>query len=332
MEPRKLVLVTNKIEDEAMSIIRDVAPDHLEVVSVADLARAERQGDYSRSDELDALLSRAEIVYTLKPPGRMLERAPGLKWIQTISTGVERVLADDMVRSDVVVTNMSGIHEVTMSEFVLMLMLMFAKGAPTSFYQQVEGRFKWFPMRVLPGRTVGIVGLGRIGKAVAQVSKLHGMRVVGTSRTAAGTDVVENVDEVLPLSRLHDLLKQSDFVVLALPLTGESANLIGEAELKAMNSEGYLINVSRGAIVDETVLAKALEEGWIAGAGLDVFQVEPLPPDSPLRHLRNVIFSPHVSGDIAEYDVGAAGLFADNLRRYLAGEPLLNVVDKARGY
>ena len=265
-------------------------------------------------------------------PERMLERAPGLKWIQTISTGVERVLSEGLVRSDIVVTNMSGIHEVTMSEFVLMLMLMFAKSAPTSFYQQIEGRFKWFPMKVLPGSTVGIIGLGRIGKAVARVSRLHGMRVVGTSRTAAETDSFDNVDVVLPMSRLNELLGESDFVVLALPLTADSANLIGEAELKAMKSEGYLINVSRGGIVDEPILAKALEEGWIAGAGLDVFQTEPLSPDSPLRHLRNVIFSPHVSGDIAEYDVGAAGLFAENLRRYLANEPLLNVVDKVRGY
>jgi len=332
MERKRFVVVTNKIEDAAMNILCEVAPDQLEVVSVADLARVERQGDYSRTGELDALLSRAEIVYTLKLPERLLERAPGLKWVQTISTGVEKVLTDELIRSDVVVTNMSGIHEVTMSEFVLMLMLMFAKGAPTSFYQQIEGRFKWFPMKVLPGRTVGIVGLGRIGKDVARVSKLHGMRVVGTSRTAMATDAFENVDEVMPLSRLNDLLGQSDFVVLALPLTAESANLIGEAELEVMNAEGYLINVSRGGIVDEPVLVKALEEGWIAGAGLDVFETEPLSPDSPLRHLRNVIFSPHVSGDIAEYDVGAAGLFADNLRRYLADEPLLNVVDKARGY
>jgi phosphoglycerate dehydrogenase-like enzyme len=332
MKAKKLVVVTNKIEDEAIDIIRDVAPQQLEVVSVADLTRLERQGDYARAAELDEVLSRAEVVYTLKPPERLLERAPRLKWIQTISTGVERVLTDDLVNSDVVVTNMSGIHEVTMSEFVLMLMLMFAKGAPTSFYQQIEGRFKWFPMKVLTGKTVGVVGLGRIGKAVARVSKLHAMRVIGTSRTATAGERFENVDEVMPLSRLHDLLGQSDFVVLALPLTTESTHLIGETELKAMNSEGYLINVSRGGIVDEPVLAKALEEGWIAGAGLDVFQTEPLPPDSPLRHLRNVVFSPHVSGDIAEYDVGAAGLFAENLRRYLAREPLLNVVDKARGY
>ena len=332
MEPKKLVVVTNKIEDEAMNIIRDVSPDHLEVVDVSDLTRAERKGDLSRAEELDALLSRAEIAYTLKLPDRLPERAPAVKWIQTISTGVEKILTDELIRSDVVVTNMSGVHEVTISEFVLMLMLMFMKGAQTSFYQQIEGRFRWFPMKVLPGRTVGIVGLGRIGKDVARVAKLHGLRVVGTSRTATEADSFENVDEVLPLSRLHELLGKSDFVVLALPLTADSANLIGEAELKAMNSEGYLINVSRGAIIDEPVLAKALEEGWIAGAGLDVFATEPLSADSPLRHLRNVIFSPHVSGDIAEYDVGAAGLFADNLRHYLAGEPLHNVVDKARGY
>jgi len=124
----------------------------------------------------------------------------------------------------------------------------------------------------------------------------------------------------------------SDFVVLALPLTAASRNLIGAAELHAMKQTARLINVSRGAIIDEPALIRALDGGVIAGAGLDVFVQEPLPADSPLRRMRNVIFSPHVSGAIAEYDVGAARLFAANLSRYVAGAPLLNVVDKARGY
>jgi len=140
------------------------------------------------------------------------------------------------------------------------------------------------------------------------------------------------VDLLLPLVRLHELLERSDFVVLALPLTEESRGLIGEAELKAMKPTARLINVSRGALVDEPALIRALQEGRIGGAGLDVFAQEPLPADSPLRRMQNVIFSPHVSGDIAEYDVGASRLFAENLQRYLSGMPLLNVVDKVRGY
>ncbi len=325
------VVVVNAIKPEAMDIIRGVSDD-LVVVDAADLARAERRGDFSRAAELDRVLATAEVVYALKLPPRFVERAPRLRWLQTISTGVERILSPELARGPVVVTNMSGIHEVTMSEFVLMLMLMFVKDAPRGFYQQIEGRFKWFPMDVLQGKTVGIVGLGRIGREVARVSRFFGMKVIGTRRSAVEGATEENVDLVLPLARLHQLLAASDFVVLALPLTNESRNLVGEPELRAMRPSARLINVSRGAIVDEPVLIRALQEKWIAGAGLDVFVQEPLPADSPLRRMQNVIFSPHVSGDIAEYDVGAARLFAENLQRYLAGQPLLNVVDKERGY
>jgi len=325
------VVVVNSIDPEAMDILRAVSGDVV-VTDAADLARAERNGDSSRSVELDDVLSRADVVYALKPPQRLSERTPRLKWIQTISTGVERILTPEIVNSPVVVTNMSGIHEVTIAEFVLMLVLMFVKGAPRSFRQQIEGRFKWFPMDVLTGKTVGIVGFGRIGREVARVVRFFDMKVVATRRTAQVGDVEENADLLLPLVRLHELLERSDFVVLALPLTDESRNLIGEAELKAMKPTARLINVSRGAIVDEQALIRALQEGSIGGAGLDVFVQEPLPADSPLRRMENVIFSPHVSGDIAEYDVGAARLFAENLRRYLSGMPLLNVVDKARGY
>jgi len=302
------------------------------LTDLSDLTRAERKGDRSRSAELDRALAAAEVVFALKLPERFVERSTRLKWVQTISTGVDRIITPELARSPVIVTNMSGIHEVTMGEFVLMLMLMFVKDAPRSFHQQIEGRFKWFPMDVLTGKTVGIVGFGRIGRGVARVSRLFGMRVIATRRTAVDGEVGENVDLVLPVARLHELLGQSDFVVLGLPLTDESRGLIGEAELRAMKPTARLINVSRGAIVDEPMLVQALQEKWIAGAGLDVFVVEPLPADSPLRRMDNVIFSPHVSGDIAEYDVGAARLFAENLHRYLSGQPLLNVVDKMKGY
>jgi phosphoglycerate dehydrogenase-like enzyme len=331
MDEKLHVVVVNSIDPEAMDILRAVSGG-IVVTDAADLARAERSGDSSRSAELDDVLSQADVIYALKLPQRLSERANRLKWIQTISTGVERILTPEIVSSPVVVTNMSGIHEVTIAEFVLMLMLMFVKDAPRSFHQQIEGRFKWFPMDVLTGKTVGIVGFGRIGREVARTVRFFDMRVVATRRTADAGDVEENVDLLLPLVRLHELLERSDFVVLALPLTDESRNLIGEAELKAMKSTARLINVSRGAIVDEQALIRALQEGSIGGAGLDVFVQEPLPADSPLRRMENVIFSPHVSGDIAEYDVGAARFFAENLRRYLSGMPFLNVVDKARGY
>jgi phosphoglycerate dehydrogenase-like enzyme len=328
---RTNVVVVNAIDEEALKLIRGVS-ERLAVTDVSELTRAERKGDMTRSEELDGVLLHAEVVYALKLPEGLLERCPNLKWIQAISTGVDRLLDEELVRSPVVVTNMSGIHEVTIAEFVLMLMLMFVKHAPRSFYQQIEGRFRWFPVDELSGKTLGIIGLGRIGREVARVATFFGMRVLATKRSATSADTADNVDLLLPAARLDELLAQSDFVVLALPLTAESRNLIGEAELRAMKSTGHLINISRGGIVDETALTRALEEGWIAGAGMDVFAEEPLSADSPLRHMRNVIFSPHVSGDIEQYDVGAARLFAENLRRYLDDLPLLNVVDKSRGY
>ena len=331
MADKLSVVVVNTIDEEALQLIRGVS-ERLAVTDVSGLTRAERKGDLTHAGELDGVLRDAEVVYALKLPERLLERCPNLKWIQTISTGVERVLDDGLVRSPVVVTNMSGIHEVTMAEFVLMLMLMFVKHAPRSFYQQIEGRFKWFPVDVLSGKTVGIIGLGRIGREVARVASFFEMRVVATKRSATSAGTADHVDLLLPATQLDELLGQSDFVVLALPLTAESRNLIGEAELRSMKPTGYLINVSRGGIIDEALLVRALEEGWIAGAGLDVFAQEPLSADSPLRHMRNVIFSPHVSGDIEQYDVGAARLFVENLRRYLDGAPLLNVVDKSAGY
>ena len=215
---------------------------------------------------------------------------------------------------------------------VLMVMLMFVKQMPRSFYQQIEGRWKWYPVDVLEGKTVGLVGLGRIGREVARVCRLFRMRVVATHRSAVEGETATNVDIVYPLAQLHALLAESDFVVLALPLTTESAGLIGEPELRAMKPSARIINVARGDIIDEPVLIRALQEGWIAGAGLDVHAQEPLSPDSPLRHMEKVIFSPHVAGDVEQYDMLAAGFFAQNLRRYLAGQPLLNIVDKARGY
>jgi phosphoglycerate dehydrogenase-like enzyme len=131
---------------------------------------------------------------------------------------------------------------------------------------------------------------------------------------------------------LHEMLSECDYVVVAVPLTPETVGLIGPAELKAMKSSAYLVNIARGSIVDEAALAQALEQGWIGGAGLDVFEQEPLPADSPLWALESLLISPHVAGFTPHYDERATALFAENLDRYLSGEPLLNLVDKARGY
>jgi phosphoglycerate dehydrogenase-like enzyme len=187
-------------------------------------------------------------------------------------------------------------------------------------------------MDVLTGKTVGIIGLGRIGREVARVVRFFNMKVVATKRTATQATLRRTSTCCCHWRVCTTCCSRATSSFWRCQLTPESRNLIGEPELRAMKPTAKLINVSRGAIVDEPALIRALQEGWIGGAGLDVFVQEPLPADSPLRRMQNVIFSPHVSGDIAEYDVGAARLFAENLRRFLAGEPLLNIVDKERGY
>jgi len=186
--------------------------------------------------------------------------------------------------------------------------------------------------KVLRSKTVGIVGLGNIGREVARLAKAFGMRVVATRRSVKRVARAKYVDILLPREQLLRLLSESDFVVLSLPFTSETNKLIGEKELRTMKPTAYLINIARGNIVDEEVLIRALDEHWIAGAGLDVFATEPLPPDSRLWEFPNVIFSPHIAGGMEDYNIRTIELFCENLRRYLSGKNLFNVIDKKKGY
>jgi phosphoglycerate dehydrogenase-like enzyme len=175
--------------------------------------------------------------------------------------------------------------------------------------------------------------MGAIGSRVAELAHALGMRVLAIRRSVAERGQGEApVDELLPPADLSYLLSESDYVVLAVPLTPESTKMIGERELRAMKPSAVLINIARGSVIDEPVLVRALKERWIAGAALDVFEREPLPSDSELWALDNVLLTPHISGGTPRYMERAVDLFCDNLRRYLAGEPLRNVVDVARGY
>jgi D-2-hydroxyacid dehydrogenase (NADP+) len=192
--------------------------------------------------------------------------------------------------------------------------------------------WKRYKQRLLRDQTAGIIGLGMIGREIARLCKAFDMKVIGICRSGGPERVFPEADRVYYREELPELLSASDFVVLAVPLTNETRGMIGEKELRGMKPGAYLINVARGAIVDERALVRALEEGWIAGAGLDVFVKEPLPPESRFYELPNVIFSPHISGDMSDYEWRATDVFCENLRRYLAGEPFLHEVDKEKGY
>jgi phosphoglycerate dehydrogenase-like enzyme len=274
----------------------------------------------------------AELHNAIKLEGAIREVAPRLKWIQLTSAGADRLLNSGFIEEGIAVTTVSGLHATPIGEYVLCTMLMFAKGMPRTMRAQVRGEWSRFAPTELRGKTVGIVGMGHIGEEVARLSKAFGCRVIATRRSVTGPTSTDGCDELLPSSELPRLLAESDYVVLCVPLTPETRGLIGERELRAMKETAVLVNIARGPVTVEADLIRALSENWIAGAALDVFDQEPLPEGHPLWSMDNVILTPHISGGTEIYNQRAVAIFTENLRRYLHGEPLQNIVDPSRGY
>ena len=311
--------------------IRAVSPA-IRVRDGAALFAAENRGDDSQKQKLTRLLAWAEVIFAFTAPPDIIARAPKLKWIQVISAGVDRWIGTDVWQSSVIITGVSGIHAAPIGEFVMGLMLMFAKNTQLGFHMMQTREWRRYPTRTLRGKTVGIVGLGNIGREAARLSKAFGMRVIATRRSTLQPGRARNVDLLLPRNRMKQMLGQSDYVVLSVPLTPETRHIIGKPELEAMRPNAFLINIGRGQLVDEAALIRALERKQIAGAGLDVTETEPLPRDNRLRDFENVILSPHVSGGMEDYMTQATNVFCKNLRRYAGGKRLLNVVNRKRGY
>lgn len=282
------------------------------------------------------VLAQAEVMVCGHFAREWLPHCRRLRWIQFLGAGIEGSLSPELLASDIILTNASGVHAIPIAEHVFGMMLMFARGLHRCVRQQMQTEWNRDgfreQVRELHGATLGVVGLGAIGAAVAERGKAFGMRVLATRRHPQQRP--ECVDVLLPSSQLSELLRESEYVVLCVPLTRETRHLIGEAELRQMRRDAILINISRGAVVDQPALVRALQEGWIAGAGLDVFDPEPLPADSPLWSLPNVIISPHVSGVTPYYGIRAAEIFLRNLHAFLANDlaSMVNVVDKQEGY
>ena len=348
--PDKLkVLLTFALEDELVEQIRAVDP-RIDARVLGQTARQLFRGELKYPSELEAQTARQELdegmrdaevlfgfwgnllVEMYPNPQVLREKAPGLRWIQLTSAGVDRAARSGLVASEFMLTNASGLHATPIGEYVLCVMLMFCKSAATFVRAQERREWARFMSRELYGKTVGIVGYGHIGEGVAKLAKAFGCRIVASRRSAVEPSSNDLVDELLPAAELPVLLAQSDFVVLAVPLTDETRYMIDEAALRSMKPSAVLINIARGAVIDTGALIRALKEGWIAGAALDVFEQEPLPPDSELWPMENVIISPHISGGTEIYNQRAVAIFCENLRRYLAADPLMNLVDAARGY
>ncbi len=294
----------------------------------------------TRTEDFRARLQDAEIVCSYWMPDDWRTLAPRLRWLQCSGAGVDGLLPTGILDSDsgITVTTAAGIHASTISEYVFGSMLMFNRNWPEMVRLQDRRIWPrsagWYNLggRELVDQTIGIVGLGSIGRRVAQLGRAFGMRVIATRRTVHEGEQDPDVDRLYAMEQLHDLLLQSDYVVLAVPLTQETEKLIGEAELRIMRPHTYLINVARGHVIDEVALIRALQERWIAGAGLDVTEEEPLPADSPLYAMQNVILTPHISGLSVRYDQRLTALFADNIHRYRSAQPLRNRYDPDRGY
>ncbi len=277
---------------------------------------------------------------------RVLARAPRLAWVHSATAGVERVLTPASRQRDLVITNARGVFSQPIAEYVLMMILAVSRRLPQLLELQRERTWQPLEGAELGDVTVGVVGLGSIGRAVARLAKAFGCQVIATRRrseigSASGSAAAEGeadtsgeltIDRILGPDGLPELLAESDFVVLAAPLTPATENLIDAAALEAMKPGAWLINVSRGRLVDERALLRALHEGQIGGAILDTFRDEPLPATSPFYALDNVIVTPQSSWSSGRVLDRSVELFCDNLRRYKLGEPLLNVVDPTAGY
>jgi phosphoglycerate dehydrogenase-like enzyme len=287
--------------------------------------------------EADRLLPEADIVLGWGVRRANFASAARLRWIQLTAAGVGGVLFPELVESPVIVTNARGLHAVSMAEHALGVMLMFARKLHLA--RDAQSRHHWSqeeqwgeapPFGQLAGSTLGIVGFGAVGRALAERARALGMRVLAVRRHP-DSDPAPAEAQWGP-ERLPDLIQRSDWLALAAPLTPATRGMIGRAELALMPRHAILVNLGRGALVDEVALIETLAEGRIAGAALDVFQEEPLPEASPLWAMPHVIATPHVSGLGPRFWERTCELFARNLRHWLAGEPLENVVDKQAGY
>lgn len=321
IEPREpcRLWVLARADDAGLPSLRDLPPNVTSVVG-DELATFQRQAP------ADAVLVCASGWERLRD---VLALAPEVRWVHIRSAGVDGSVHPELADRPLVVTNGRGVFSRSLAEFVMAAVFHFAKDLRRLTRNQERRLWEGHAPLLVSGQTMGIVGFGDIGRATAEMARAMGMRVVALRRTATADPLV---DAIFPPARLHELMAASDVVVVATPLTRETRGLIDAAALAAMKPTAILVNVGRGPVVQEQALAEALQRRAIGGAALDVFETEPLPPESPLWDLENVLLSPHCADQTPGWLENAMTCFLQNLQRFNAGEPLANVVDPRRGY
>jgi phosphoglycerate dehydrogenase-like enzyme len=338
MEETIFVLVTESLPADVLDRLQEVSP-RLEFHVHPAL----------KSEEVPAgLLARAEVLYTMRVVPRP-EQAPNLKWIQFHMAGLDHLPLGLLQERGVQSTSLSGAAAPQMAEYVVMMLLALGHRLPAMVRSQTAHQWpreKWelFRPRELRGSTVGIAGYGSVGREVARLCRTFGARVLAVKHDVMNPEdrgyIVEGLGDpegriparIYPPQSLHRMLGECDFVVISVPLTEGTRGWFGAEAIAAMRDGATLVDISRGGIVDEKALRKALLDGKLGGAALDVFAQEPLPEDSDLWDTPGLFISPHIAGNSPKYDLRAVDLFAENLQRYVANKPLLNRYDPREGY
>jgi phosphoglycerate dehydrogenase-like enzyme len=313
-------LPSERITEEQLEQIRQAAPEYRILFTQDD-------------DEVEAALDDIEIVVG-DFSRDLLAKARNLRWLQQWGAGADWLMRHpEAVEMNFILTSASGVHAIPITEHIFAFLFALGRAFHRALRDQVTHTWrKPEPDQLfeLPEKTMLLIGVGAIGEQTARVAAALDMRVVGVRRDpsvpAAGVERMVGTDQLL------DVLPEADFVVVTVPLTHETEGIIGERELRAMKESAYIVNIGRGKTIDQEALVRALQEGWIAGAGLDVTDPEPLPATSPLWDMENVIITSHYSGLTPYYEQRALEIFLDNLQRYQAGEEMRNVVDKSLGY
>jgi phosphoglycerate dehydrogenase-like enzyme len=307
----------------------DEPGDYLRAAEAAGLTAAiELATAPSRTDPPDELLARADALLAWRPPARLAARAPRLRWIQSLTGGCEQWLGADTPAA-AVLTCARGTHRVQMSEHILAALFLCAKDLAGIVLDQAAGRWRRRTNPTLAGATLGILGLGAIGAEVARWAAALGMRVIGTKREPAA---IPGVEHVWPPAETGRVLAEADYLLLLLPSTAGTRGILDKSALARMKPTAFVLNFGRGDLVVDADLVAAVRERRIAGAVLDVFRTEPLPAEHAFWTTPGIVVLPHVGGLHPQRDSFVASLWVDNLQRFLAGRPLLQVVDRARGY
>ncbi|MCZ6679996.1 MAG: D-2-hydroxyacid dehydrogenase [Candidatus Poribacteria bacterium] len=313
-------ILTSRLSEEQLDVVREIAPN-------ANLVSVTTPEDVLREIE------DTDVLFGTRTTPEMIGRAKSLRWIQVGGVGVEGMMFPELVNSDIILTNGRGTTAINIAEHVIGLILTFTRTININIKRQMEKVWESranLPVIEIAGETIGILGLGSIGLQVAKRANAFDMRILSVDPTQ--TEKPDYVESLWKVDRLHDMLRQSDFVAICCPLTLQTEGIMGADEFRVMKSTAFVINIARGRIVDQAALVEALRAKEIAGAGLDATHPEPLPQDNPLWEMDNVIITPHHAGQSPKAPRRVFELFCENLKRFVAGEPLINLVDKTRGY